>query len=473
MRVFTTSLYPGKGWSFGCDTVIIVCMSLSQLPSINKLLNDARLMALPHALAKRAAREVVDEARAVVRGGGELPADLAGQAEARARLLQVGTLRRVINATGIVIHTNLGRAPLAEEAVAAVAAVAGGYANLEMNLASGDRGGRLAGVIEHTLALTGAEACVAVNNNAAAVMLALTALAQGREVIVSRGELVEIGGSFRVPDIVSAGGAHLVEVGTTNRTRAADFERAITKNTAMLLRVHPANFKQVGFTERASRAELVALGAKHGIPVVEDLGSGLLGGPLTLAGSPAPGGLDEHVHRVVEDGVDLVTFSGDKLLGGPQAGIVVGKAALVTKLREHPVYRAMRLDKMSLAGLESTLRMVREGRETEIPVRAMLGRTPDECLEIGERIAQEVAGATLESDVGFSGGGALPGESIPTTVVAVRGGDVEAWAANLRAGTPPVVARVARGALIIDPRTLLPQDVDRLIGLVNSVISAG
>jgi L-seryl-tRNA(Ser) seleniumtransferase len=218
---------------------------------------------------------------------------------------------------------------------------------------------------------------------------------------------------------------------------------------------------------------LVARGAEHGIPVVEDLGSGLLGGPLILAGSPAPGTVDEHVRRVVDDGVDLVTFSGDKLLGGPQAGIVVGKAALVEKLRRHPLYRAMRLDKMSLAALESTLRMVREGREAEIPVRAMLGRTPEDCREIGERIAQAVAGATLEADVGFSGGGALPGESIPTTVVAVRGGNVEAWAANLRTGSPPVVGRIARGALIIDPRTLLPQDVDRLIGLVNRVISAG
>jgi L-seryl-tRNA(Ser) seleniumtransferase len=448
-------------------------MSFAQLPSINRLLSDKRLAELPHELAKRAAREVVDEARTVVRNGGAVPDDLAAAAATRAQLLQVSSLRRVINATGIVIHTNLGRAPMADEAVEAVAAVAGGYANLEVVLETGERGGRLAGVEEHTVALTGAESAVAVNNCAAAVMLALTALAAGKEVIVSRGELVEIGGSFRVPEIVSAGGAKLVEVGTTNRTRAADFERAITKDTALILRVHPANFKQVGFTERTSRSELVALGNKHGIPVCEDLGSGLIGGPLSLAGEPMPGGLDEHVHRVVADGVDLVMFSGDKLLGGPQAGIVVGKAEWIAKLRNHPVYRAMRLDKMSLAALETTLRMVREGREMEIPVRAMLARTPKECAEIGAQIADAVPGASLEEDVGFSGGGALPGESVPTTVVAVRGGDVEGWAKALRRGETPVVARVARDALIVDPRTLLPGDVERLIELLNGVISAG
>jgi L-seryl-tRNA(Ser) seleniumtransferase len=216
---------------------------------MTKLLKDPRLASLPHALAKRAAKQVVDEARTIVLGGGSLPDDLPGRAADRAALLQVGGLRRVINATGIVIHTNLGRAPMAQEVVDAVGAVAGGYANLEMVLSTGGRGGRLAGVIEHTLALTGAEAAIAVNNNAAAVMMCLTALASGKEVLVSRGELVEIGGSFRVPEIIAAGGARLVEVGTTNRTRTADFANAITEQTALILRVHPANFKQIGFIE--------------------------------------------------------------------------------------------------------------------------------------------------------------------------------------------------------------------------------
>lgn len=447
-------------------------MSLAQLPSINRLLSDERLEGIPRALAKRAAREVVDEARTVVRNGGPVPDDLAAAAADRARLLQVGSLRRVINATGIVIHTNLGRAPMAPEAVDAVASVAGGYSNLELVLETGGRGGRLSGVAEHSVALTGGEAALAVNNCAAAVMLALTALAQGKEVLVSRGELVEIGGSYRVPEIVSAGGAKLVEVGTTNRTRVADFERAITPNTAMILRVHPANFKQVGFTERASRADLVALGAERGIPVCEDLGSGLLGSEMSLGGLAMPGGLDDHVQRVVADGVDLVMYSGDKLIGGPQAGIIVGKKDWIDRLRAHPVYRAVRLDKMALVALETTLRMIREGRESSIPVRAMLARTPDECAAIGAKIVERVPGAVLEPDVGFSGGGALPGESVPTTVVAVRGGDVEAWAADLRRGEEPVVARVARDALIVDPRTLLPGDVERLIGLLNGVISA-
>ncbi|MGB0641013.1 MAG: L-seryl-tRNA(Sec) selenium transferase, partial [Myxococcota bacterium] len=215
-------------------------MSLSQLPSMTKLLKDPRLASLPHALAKRAAKQVVDEARTIVLGGGVLPSDLPGRAADRAALLQVASLRRVINATGIVIHTNLGRAPMAQEVVDAVGAVAGGYANLEMVLSSGGRGGRLAGVIDHTLALTGAEAAIAVNNNAAAVMMCLTALASGKDVLVSRGELVEIGGSFRVPEIIAAGGARLVEVGTTNRTRTSDFADAITEQTALILRVHPA-----------------------------------------------------------------------------------------------------------------------------------------------------------------------------------------------------------------------------------------
>jgi L-seryl-tRNA(Ser) seleniumtransferase len=289
---------------------------------------------------------------------------------------------------------------------------------------------------------------------------------------VSRGELVEIGGSFRVPEIVEAGGANLVEVGTTNRTRTEDFANAITDRTALILRVHPANFKQIGFIERAPRDELVALGRERGVLVVEDLGSGLLGAPMLLAGQPMPADSDEPVDAVVRSGIDLVCFSGDKLLGGPQAGIVVGRADLVEKLRRHPMYRAMRLDKMGLAALEATLRIIREGREDDIPVRSMLARTVEDCRVIGEQIAAAIPGASLEEDVGFSGGGALPGTGLPTTVVAIRGGDVEAWSAELRRGDPPVVARVARDALIVDPRTLLPGDVERLIDCVNGVISA-
>ncbi len=448
----------------------MVHMSLTALPSISSLIADPRLAELPHALRVRAARLVVDEARAVVLAGGSLPEDMAGRAAERAALLRRGALRRVINATGIVIHTNLGRAPMAEEAVAAAADVARGYANLEMTLDDGRRGGRLSGMAEHAIALSGAEAALGVNNNAAAVMMALTALAHGREVLVSRGELVEIGGSFRVPDIVSAGGAKLVEVGTTNRTRVSDYAAAITERTALILRVHPSNFKQVGFTQRPERSELVELGAERGIQVVEDLGSGLMGPALQVAGHSSDPAAEDSVARAVAAGVDLVCFSCDKLLGGPQAGVVVGRSGSVAALRDHPIYRAMRLDKMTLAALETTLRMIREGRADEIPVRAMLARTPAECGEIARRIAGAVEGAEVEEDVSYSGGGALPGEALPTSVVVLRGGDLEARSAALRQLEPPIVVRVARDALVVDPRTLLPGDEEQVKEALNHLI---
>ncbi len=442
-------------------------MGLRDLPSISTLIADERLAALPHELAVRVARLVVDEARATVLAGGQMPVDLAGRAAQRADLLRRGHLRPVINGTGIVIHTNLGRAPMAEEAAAAAAAVARGYANLEMVLSDGQRGGRISGVIEHALGLTGAEAAVAVNNNAAAVMLALTALAKGREVLVSRGELVEIGGSFRVPAIVSAGGADLVEVGTTNRTHIEDYEAAITDRTALILRVHRSNFKQVGFCTRPSRDALVELADKHGILVVEDLGSGMLGPALKLPGDVAGPAEEDDVARAVASGVHLVCFSGDKLLGGPQAGLAVGVASAVQALRNHPVYRAVRLDKMTLAALEKTLQMIREGRASEIPVRSMLARTPEQCSVMAQRIADGVQGARVEDDVGYSGGGALPGEALPTAVVVVSRGDPEELSAQLRSGQPAIVVRIARSAVIIDPRTLLPGDEDRVIEAVN------
>jgi L-seryl-tRNA(Ser) seleniumtransferase len=356
----------------------------------------------------------------------------------------------VINLTGVILHTNLGRAPLGAEVAAAVHAVACGYSNTELDLEGGQRGGRLAGVGPPLCALVGAEAALAVNNNAAAVLLTLTALARGREVLVSRGELVEIGGSFRVPDIIADGGARLVEVGTTNRTRVSDFERAITPETALILRVHPSNFRQVGFVERADRRALVALGQARGVPVVEDLGAGLIG-PL-----PAAVEAEEAVEAALADGVDLVCFSGDKLLGGPQAGLIAGRAALVSRLREHPLYRALRLDKLVLAALEATLRLYTEGREAELPVRQMFARSADDCRRVAERLAAALPGAVVEADVGWSGGGALPGEALPTSVVALRVDDPGALAARLRRGEPAVLVRVSRGAVLLDPRTLLP-----------------
>ncbi|MEC8424970.1 MAG: L-seryl-tRNA(Sec) selenium transferase, partial [Myxococcota bacterium] len=311
---------------------------LSRLPAVHALTSDPRLSAVPHAVAVRAARAVIAEARETILAGGRLPDDLPDRAVARAVLLRRPRLRGVINATGVVLHTNLGRAPLPAEAVHAVRDVACGYANVELELETGRRGGRLRGIADALRDLTGAEDAIAVNNGAAGVLLVLTALARGRSVVVSRGELVEIGGSFRVPDVISAGGARLVEVGTTNRTRVADFAAAVDEDVALLLRVHPSNFRQLGFTERPERAALVALAQETGRPLVEDLGSGLLGD------APVSGmGLEPEAADVaIRAGVDLVVFSGDKLLGGPQAGLIVGRTPLVQACRTHPLYRALR-----------------------------------------------------------------------------------------------------------------------------------
>ncbi len=448
-------------------------MSLQALPSIASLLADPRLAALPHALAVRAAREVVAEARAALLEGGSAPADLAGLAHARAQGLRRMRLRRVINATGVVLHTNLGRAPLADEAVRAVNAVAAGYSNTEMELSSGLRGGRLEGVAPLVRELCGAEAAVVVNNNAAAVLLTLTALAIGREVIVSRGELVEIGGSFRVPEVIASGGARLREVGTTNRTRAADYAAAIGPETALLLRVHPSNFRMLGFTERPSREDLVALARARGLPLVEDLGSGALGAPLETEALGFDWADAEPADAAIAAGVDLVCFSGDKLLGGPQAGIIAGKAALVDRLRKHPLYRALRVSKLTLAALEATLRLYREGRGDEVPTRALLSRTREACRAAATRMAEAIPGAVVEDDVGWSGGGAMPAQGLPTAVVALRVPDPEGLHARLRADDPPVVARVARGALILDPRTLLAGEEELVLAALARARAAG
>ncbi len=453
-------------------------MSYQALPSIAALLADPRLASLPRPLALRAAREVVDEARRRIQADGSAPGDLAAEAVLRVGQLRARRLRRVINATGVVLHTNLGRAPLASEAVQAVHDVAVGYSNTEMDLGTGQRGGRLEGAASLVCELTGAEAAIVVNNNAAAVLLTLTALAHGREVIVSRGELVEIGGSFRVPDVIASGGARLAEVGTTNRTRAADYAAAIRPETALLLRVHPSNFRMLGFTERADRAELVALARARGLPLVEDLGSGALGPPLSAVALGFDWAEAEPADAAIAAGVDLVCFSGDKLLGGPQAGIIAGRAALIARLRGHPLYRALRVGKLTLAALEATLLLYREGRADEIPARAMLSRSREAVREIALRMAAAltragVSGVGVEDDVGYSGGGAMPAQGLPTAVLTLRGRAPDALAARLRAGQPPVVARVARDALILDPRTLLPGEEELVLAALASALAAG
>ncbi|HEU6444773.1 MAG TPA: L-seryl-tRNA(Sec) selenium transferase [Gaiellaceae bacterium] len=414
-------------------------MRLRDLPSVDEL---ARAVDDP--LAVGAARRVLEEAREEIRAGFE-PGDLVARVRDAVGAARAPALRRVLNGTGVLIHTNLGRAPLADEALARVGEVGRGYSNLEYDLSEGGRGSRQDHVASVLRRLTGAEAALVVNNNAAAVLLVLAALATGREVVVSRGELIEIGDGFRIPEVLEQSGARLVEVGTTNRTRAADYERAIEPETALLLRVHQSNFRVVGFTERPRLAEIVAVGRRHGVPVVEDAGSGVMAG---VADEPS-------VRESVEGGADLVCFSGDKLLGGPQAGIVVGRAELVERLRRHPLQRALRADKLTLAALEGTLGLYLEPDRAlrEIPVLRMLVEPAEAVRARAERLAGLVDGR-VEETVARVGGGALPLAELPSFACAVE----EGLAAPLRAGEPPVVGVVRDGVLLLDCRTLSEAD---------------
>jgi L-seryl-tRNA(Ser) seleniumtransferase len=421
-------------------------MRLRDLPSVDELARSSN-----DPLAVDAARTVLARARGQLRSG-EAPGDLAHQLQRELSALRAPRLRRVINATGVIVHTNLGRAPLAEAALDHVVAAARGYSNLEYDVPAGARGSRQAHVSDLLQRLTGAEAALVVNNNAAAVMLALAALAEGREVIVSRGELIEIGDGFRIPDVLVRSGARLREVGTTNRTRAADYERAVGPETAMLLRVHQSNFRVVGFTEQPSVADLAHVARRHELVFVDDLGSGALS---DVGDEPTP-------RASLAAGADLVCFSGDKLLGGPQAGIVVGHAELVEQLRRHPLQRALRADKLTIAALEGTLRLAIDSPE-EIPVTRML-REPAEIVRArAEKLAQLVGGE-VEETVARAGGGALPLTELPSFACAVE----ESLAEALRAGEPPVIGIVRDGRLLLDCRTLRDDEVDEVAEAVRA-----
>lgn len=428
------------------------------LPKIDALAAHPDLAAYAPPVRIAAARDAVSAARERIAGGAP-PGDLAADAARRARALDAGRLRPVINATGVVVHTNLGRAPWSDAARAA-AARAAGATDLEVDAETGRRGGRLRGTTDLLRHLVGSEAALVVNNCAAAVLLALTALAAGREVVVSRGELVEIGGSFRVPEVVAAGGARLVEVGTTNRTRTADYARAVGPATAVLLKVHPSNFRQVGFVAAPPRAELAALARERGVRFVEDLGSGAL-----RAEGDEPG-----VREALADGVDLVTFSGDKLLGGPQAGVICGRAEVVAALAAHPLYRALRVDKVTLAALEATLGDHLAGRPT--PVQAARTAAAATVRERAAALQRALGWGELVATEAEVGGGSFPGAGLPSWGVAWPSADPEAEARALRTGAPAVWVRVHHGQLLADARTVGDGEVGLLAERLSAVRSA-
>ena len=421
-------------------------MELRDLPSVDELVRG-----VDDPLAVDAARSVIARARQEIRAGVE-PGDLAARLTRELEAARRPSLRRVLNATGVIVHTNLGRAPLAEEAIARVHDVARGYSNLELDLEDGARGSRQDHLASLVRRLTGAEASLVVNNNAAAVLLALAALAEGREVIVSRGELVEIGDGFRIPDVLARSGARLVEVGTTNRTRAADYERAIGPDTALVLRVHQSNFRLVGFTELPRLEQVAAVAHAHELPLVDDLGSGALG---DLPGEPS-------ARESLAAGADLVCFSGDKLLGGPQAGIVGGRADLVERLRRHPLQRALRVDKLTLAALEGTL-LLHLDAPGRIPVLRMLAEDAPAVRARAERLAA-LTGGTVEETVARVGGGALPLSELPSFACALD----QSLAAPLRAGEPPVIGIVRDGKLLLDCRTLADDELDEVAAAVRA-----
>ena len=459
---------------------------LRQRPAVRTL--EARFGAEATLDALRASAA---EARSAIAGGDtalttETAVVARVEAAAAARLSDTfrPSLQAVINATGVILHTNLGRAPLAAAAIARVAEVARGYSSLEYDLARGARGRRDVHAETLLCRLTGADAAVVVNNNAAATMIVLAALATGREVIVSRGELVEIGGGFRIPDVMAQSGAILREVGTTNKTRGSDVAAAISEKTALILRVHPSNFRIEGFTERPSLTDLVTLGRKFNIPVAEDLGSGHLAdiprseqGQTLLRPGSDPLGAEPSVEASVAAGVDVCCFSGDKLLGGPQAGIIVGRAALIERIRKHPLMRALRVDKMTYAALEATLAEYAAGRAAEtVPVQRMLSMSAEAVRARADAVAAAIGAiegwrAEVVDGVSAIGGGSAPGVEIRTALVAIdkRGLTPDALEADLRRLTPPVIARIETDRVLLDLRTIALEDDALLAALLQKL----
>jgi L-seryl-tRNA(Ser) seleniumtransferase len=453
---------------------------LRQLPSVNRILEDPRTQALidehGHDATVNVIRQVLEDARVAILAGEDVPTweQLVEALRVRFRTQYLGQLQPVINATGVIIHTNLGRAPLSRSTLEAMLAVAGGYSNLELELVSGERGGRGSSVERLLTRLTGGEAALAVNNNASAVLLVLTALTKGRGVVISRGQLIEIGGGFRVPDVMRQSGARLIEVGTTNRTHLRDYQRALEENAdaGALLRAHRSNFRLVGFVTEPSVAQMTTLAHTQGLIVIDDLGSGAL---LDTAAY----GLEREptVQESIAAGADVVCFSADKLLGGPQAGLIVGRADLLDRVRRHPWARAVRLDKIAMAGLQSTLTHYEKGEATTaVPIWMMISRPVDEIKRQAQRWTRQLktVGYDAETIEGRStiGGGSLPGATMPTWWVALKVPSPDALAEQLRLGDPPIIAHIEDDRCVLDPRTVLPGQGPILLGAIGRAMDA-
>jgi len=461
---------------------------LREIPSVDELLGRPRLVSLAGTAGRpavtQAARDVLADLRARLKAGGKEAATreaIEARVVAEVESLLAPSLRRVINATGVILHTNLGRAPLSAAAAAAIAETAARYSNLEYDIASGGRGKRDVHTARLLAELAGAESAIVVNNNAAAVFLVLNTLAKGGEVIVSRGELIEIGDGFRIPEIMSESGAVLREVGTTNRTRIRDYERAINKNTRLLLRVHPSNFRITGFTERPSLEELVALGRRARIPVFEDLGSGC------LADLESSGVAEPVVRQSSRAGAAIVSFSGDKLLGGPQAGIIAGQKKLVERVRRNPLFRALRVDKLTIAALEATLKAYHRGALDEIPTLRMIRQPAAEIARRAEVFAQRLraevpADVEIKLSAGYSviGGGSTPDQKLPTHLISISGEHLSADALEERLRRPAeagksaqkiaVIARIAGDRLVLDLRSVFPDEEPGLISVLTAAL---
>ena len=434
-----------------------------ELPAIERLLTHPRVAPLAerhgHEAIVRVAREVLDDYRAEIERSGAPPEQSAAEAVADRAASLEPSLRRVVNASGVIIHTNLGRAPLSRATIAAMAAASEGYSNIEFDLDAGERGSRFSHLADLLASVSGAEAGIAVNNNASALLLALSALCAGGEVVIARGQLVEIGGGFRIPDVMRQSGATLVEVGTTNRTYLRDYAEAISERTVALLRVHASNFRVVGFTEETPLPALASLARERGLLLLDDLGSGALLDPREYGLAEEP-----LVRDSVAAGVDVALFSGDKLIGGPQAGVAVGRERAIATMQRHPLARAVRMDKASIAGLAATLGHYARGEAVEeIPIWRMIAAPLDGLRRRARRWVRACAGETdaaVTSARSMVGGGSLPGEGLESAVCAIAAppGGADAFAAALRGADPPIVARIERGAVLLDPRTVAPSD---------------